>query len=68
MYIFEYLIKKMKKKDKTAESLHFSDESQSDLEVCEHQFMPVDSTGEILSCIKCGLIKSRSELKYKNYF
>lgn len=28
-------------------------------EECEHEFMPVDSTGETLACIKCGFIVQR---------
>ena len=23
---------------------------------CEHNFMPVDSTGEVLACTKCGFV------------
>lgn len=26
---------------------------------CQHEFMPVDSTGETLACIKCGFIVKR---------
>jgi len=30
--------------------------------VCEHKFMPVDSTGTVLACTKCGfVIKQRSK-------
>ena len=25
-------------------------------EFCEHSFMPVDSTGNVLACIKCGFV------------
>lgn len=42
-------------------------ETQDDLN-CEHIFMPIDSTGEILACSKCGVLKKRSELKGKNIF
>ena len=27
-----------------------------DVNECNHEFMPVDSTGETLACIKCGFI------------
>lgn len=30
-----------------------------DDENCEHDFRPVDSTGETLACIKCGFIVQR---------
>ncbi len=26
---------------------------------CEHNFMPVDSTGEVLACTKCGFVVKR---------
>ena len=34
-------------------------DSDDDDENCSHEFMPVDSTGEILACIKCGFIVKR---------
>lgn len=45
-------------------------EEDSDFESdnCEHVFMPIDSTGEILACSKCGLIKKKSELHPVNFF
>lgn len=27
-----------------------------DAENCEHSFMPVDSTGKVLACTKCGFV------------
>lgn len=35
---------------------HIEDEDE---ENCEHEFRPVDSTGEVLACIKCGYIIKR---------
>lgn len=35
------------------------DSLDDDDENCEHEFMPVDSTGETLACIKCGFIVQR---------
>ena len=35
---------------------------------CEPIFMPIDSSGEILACSKCGLIKKKSELPPSNFF
>ena len=28
---------------------------------CEHNFMPIDSTGLILACTKCGFVVKRKE-------
>ena len=42
-------------------------ETQEDLN-CEHIFMPIDSTGEILACSKCGELCRKSDLKKKNIF
>lgn len=68
MYFIEYIIKKLtQKKEKTIYSL-ISDNEIKDYENCEHIFMPVDSTGETLSCTKCGMLVKRSELKNKNFF
>ncbi len=32
------------------------DNTEDEAEYCEHNFMPVDSTGETLACTKCGLV------------
>jgi len=42
-------------------------ETQEDLN-CEHIFMPVDSTGEILACTKCGELCHKNEQKKKYIF
>ena len=34
----------------------FAQDSIEASEDCEHVFLPVDSTGEILACSKCGLL------------
>ena len=80
MFFLEAILKYLKK-DKFTEILEEHDrlESQNPLEsipledldsneTCEHIFMPVDSTGEIVACSKCGEIKKRSELKDINFF
>lgn len=28
---------------------------------CKHNFMPVDSTGNVLACTKCGFVVKRNE-------
>lgn len=68
MYFIELIIKKLtQKKDKFA-SNYSSNEEFQEYENCEHVFMPIDSTNEILSCTKCGILKKRSEFKNKNFF
>ena len=32
---------------------------------CEHNFMPVDSTGEVLACTKCGFLVKKRVQKVK---
>ncbi len=32
---------------------------------CEHVFLPVDSTKQILACSKCGLLVKAKDLKVK---
>ena len=83
MYIFEAVLKYLKK-DKFKEILDEHDRQRSehlldyipleeDVETeedlnCEHIFMPIDSTGEILACSKCGDLKRKDELKNVNFF
>ena len=64
MYIFEIFYKWLNK-NKRGTSLNPDNRfngsegiqsSEDDAEFCEHNFMPLDSTGEVLSCIKCGFI------------
>ena len=62
MYKIECLIKKLKKKETESEELE-----QEETE-CDHIFMPIDSTGEILSCRNCGMIVNRKDLKDINFF
>jgi len=30
--------------------------TEDDALTCEHNFMPVDSTGKVLACTKCGFV------------
>lgn len=69
MYFIELLVKKLRKKKKDENSFNpLEQESLEDEEHCEHIFMPVDSSGEILSCRNCGLVVNRKELKDINFF
>lgn len=68
MYFIELIIKKFtQKKEKPDYDPLLKDESTRD-ESCEHNFMPIDSTEEILSCINCGMVVKRADLKNKNFF
>lgn len=74
MYLIELLVKYIKK-DRVVEILDEHDkntalnplENISDEEdessACEHIFMPVDSSGEILACSKCGLVIKKKDLQ-----
>lgn len=65
MYIIEKLIKiyiKLKEKiNKTSIPYYNEEQELEDVITCEHNFMPIDSTGEILSCIKCGYLISKEK-------
>ena len=51
------------------EEIPFEDDfNDEDSVPCEHLFMPIDSTGEILACSKCGQLIKRSNLKPSNFF
>ena len=51
------------------ETIAFEDTSMIEpLTDCKHLFMPVDSSGEILACSKCGEIRNKSTLKDINFF
>lgn len=68
MYFIELIIKKLTQKEEKSSYSPLSDNHTSDYESCEHMFMPIDSTGETLSCSKCGFLVKKNELKNKNFF
>lgn len=68
MYIIELIIKKLLPKREKTTYNPVSENETGDYENCEHVFMPLDSTNEVLSCTKCGTLAKRSELKNKNFF
>ncbi len=73
MYFIELIvnafIKNKNKKQMSAENYDpMREETDTDYEGCEHIFMPVDSTGEVLACRNCGLVVKRKDLKNKNFF
>ena len=69
MYLFELITKYIKGKKYTRKS-DFDPFAQDEVveECCEHVFLPVDSTGEVLACSKCGLMVNKKDLKDKNIF
>ncbi len=69
MYFIELLVKKFKnKKNKYTKNTEYkiADETSFEEEPCNHIFMPIDETGEILACKNCGMIINKSEIKDKN--
>ncbi len=70
MYIFELITKYIKGKKYSRKTVFdpFAQDEIDESEECEHVFLPVDSSGEVLACSKCGLIKKREELKDINIF
>lgn len=68
MYILEFIAKLLKneKEPQAPQSVPEIDYEDT----CEHIFLPVDSTGEILACSKCGLVVKNdpSKVKPKNPF
>ena len=41
---------------------------ENDYENCSHLLAPVDSTGEILACTKCGMVFKKKDLPPENFF
>jgi len=72
MYFIEVILKKIfhNNKNKETENIPtFENTTSAENEECdEHVFMPVDSTGEILSCINCGLVVHKDRLHNQNPF
>lgn len=69
MYFIEVLIKRfLSKKKKPQEKVPDFNPVEKAPEVCEHVFMPIDSTEEVLSCINCGLLVHKNDLKKENPF
>lgn len=70
MYLFELITKyitgkKYKRKSVLDPFAHDDIENSAE---CEHIFLPVDSTGEVLACSKCGLLVNKKDLKDVNIF
>lgn len=69
MYIIEKLVKLYLKISHREKNIVIPDgEDNYELEdvlTCKHNFMPIDSTGNILACSKCGYVIKKSRLKKK---
>ncbi len=75
MFIIEFIVNYWKKKYHTetprdlpnleTQPYPVYDYSKDEYENCEHVFMPVDSTGEVLACTKCGFVKKKDEITPK---
>lgn len=69
MYIVELFIKWLNKnqrgKSANPDGIYRETfESENDDAIyCKHNFMPVDSTGEVLACTKCGFVVKRKDNK-----
>lgn len=67
MYFIEKIIKfYLDLKKKPSRQIVLPDNIEDELEdvvTCKHNFMPIDSTGKILACSKCGYVVKRKRLK-----
>ena len=57
MYIVEVFIKWLNKRQTKEIKPEKPDFKEIDEATnCEHNFMPIDSTGDVLACTKCGFV------------
>ncbi len=72
MYIFEVLFNAFKRKKYQTNSFNLLENNQAvnddDTEICEHLFLPLDSTNELFACKYCGLVVEKDKLKDRNIF
>ena len=70
MYIIEKLIriylKLTKKEVKYKVPSNEDNYLAQDIISCKHHFMPIDSTGKIFACSKCGYVVTKNRLKKQN--
>lgn len=67
MYLLELVVKLFKKSEKQTPDFDPFVVEEDDTQ-CEHIFLPVDSSGEVLACSKCGLVVNKKDLKDINIF
>ena len=62
MYIFEVFVKWLNKRQtKEIKPEKPSFEEIDEALLCEHKFMPLDSSGLTLACIKCGFVVKKKD-------
>lgn len=71
MYIFEIFIKWLNRNKRgngvNPDKIYQGNTKKLDTEevdealTCKHNFMPVDSTGNVLACTKCGFVIKKNE-------
>lgn len=65
MYIIELIAKIIKEKNSKERQKNLMPPEIDYEEKCSHIFLPIDSTGKILACSKCGLTVKNDRLKVK---
>ena len=61
-----YFIEKIKKKEQSVITPEFGDNYVlEDVITCHHHFLPIDSTGNIFACSKCGFVVKKDRLRKK---
>ena len=72
MYIIEKIIKLyfkcFRKENKFPNYTYVHNDELEDVVLCKHNFMPIDSTGKILACSKCGYVVTEKRLKKNHNF
>ena len=72
MYIIEKIIKlcsKYFKKERVQPNYSsLQNDELEDVVTCKHHFMPIDSTGKVLACSKCGYVVTEKRLKENHNF
>lgn len=70
MYLIELVVKLFQRKNVVKKQSFdpFAEDAIDTSEDCEHIFLPVDSTGDVLACSKCGLLVNKKDLKDVNIF
>ena len=64
MYIVELFVKWLNKRQSKEVKPEKPDFKEVDEALtCEHNFMPVDSTGLVLACTKCGFVVKNHKFK-----
>lgn len=64
MYVFEKIIKLIYDK-KSSKPVSVDAEETP---ICDHVFLPIDSSKEYLACYNCGLVVKSKEMKDINFF